>query len=59
MAVDNDGAPEQLTSAEPRVTTNVGRHWLKISNCANKILWGQYEFLKNRKVALDDENTSC
>jgi len=27
-----------------------GSQWLQKSNCANKILWGQYEFLKHRKV---------
>ena len=35
-----------------RQTTVAGKSWLKHSNCATKILWGQYEFLTNRKVCV-------
>ena len=38
---------EEETSNILRESTD-GRDWLQKSNCANKILWGQYEFLKHR-----------
>ena len=47
-ATDPSGAP----TPPPLVRTSslAGNEWLVSSKCANKVLWGQFEFLKNRRV---------
>ena len=35
-----------------RLSTAEGERWLKGSKCINKRLWGQFEFLANRRVII-------
>ena len=44
------GDVENVAASRVTTTTPAGKSWIKTSNCATKILWGQYEFLVNRKV---------